>query len=57
MEEAFGINKIKEIPVRPEQQTLFSEWDWVSKDQNIPEEYMQKVSAMASAPQKKQKGK
>lgn len=28
MEEAFGLNKIKESPLTEKQQELFAEWDW-----------------------------
>lgn len=61
MEEAFGMNKVKEMPITEKQQELFTGWDWTwyviphrtrltsrSDDQQIPEEYKDKIEARKS---------
>eukprot|EP01127_Copromyxa_protea_P009621 TRINITY_DN2282_c0_g1_i1.p1 TRINITY_DN2282_c0_g1~~TRINITY_DN2282_c0_g1_i1.p1 ORF type:complete len:316 (+),score=52.83 TRINITY_DN2282_c0_g1_i1:209-1156(+) len=37
VEEAFGMNKVKESKLTPEQQKAFEGWDWVNENQDIPE--------------------
>eukprot|EP01126_Amoeba_proteus_P065517 TRINITY_DN932_c2_g1_i2.p1 TRINITY_DN932_c2_g1~~TRINITY_DN932_c2_g1_i2.p1 ORF type:complete len:476 (+),score=104.10 TRINITY_DN932_c2_g1_i2:57-1484(+) len=36
IEEVFGINKVKEVPITDEQQEAFVDWNWESPDQNLP---------------------
>jgi len=44
MEEAFGLNKVKEMVITEADQLLFEGWNWSRPDQEIPQHLMDKIN-------------